>query len=64
MDYCFQIFLMCICFRCEMYVIASKKKTIVTLTDYLVIHQVAAQPVEIPCRIQFEKVMMLLNNYL
>ena len=55
---------MCIYFRCGMYVIASKRKTIVTLPDYLVIHQVAAQPIEIPCRIVFEKVIMSLMHYL
>ena len=47
-----------------MYVVASKRKTIVTLPDYLVIHQVAAQPVEIPQRINFEKVIMSVNHHL
>ena len=54
---------MCIDFRCEMYVIATKRKTIVTLPDYFVIHQVAAQPVEIPRRIVFEKVIISLINF-
>ena len=62
MEYWFGIFLMCIYFRCETYVVASKR--IVTLPDYLVIHEVAAQPIEIPHRIQFQKVIMLLNHYL
>ena len=64
MEYWFGIFLMCIYFRCEMHVVASKRKTIVTLPDYLITHQVAAQPIEIPRRIVFEKVIMSLIDYL
>ena len=55
---------MCIDFRCGTYVIATKRKTIVTLPDYFVIHQVVAQPVKIPCRIVFEKVIISLIIFL
>ena len=63
-EYAFGIFIMCIYFRCGTYVVVSKKKTIVTLPDYFVIHQVAAQPVDIPRRIVFEKVIISLMTFL
>ena len=63
-EYAFGIFMMCIYFRCGTYVVARKKKTIVTLPEYFVIHQVVAQPVHIPSRIVFEKVIISLMTFL